>query len=174
MHHPHHHRLAHFAIAALISSAAPAAFAQETRQELVQKIAVAQGLQDQFEQQLADQRESVKGYGAKMLADVVAENGGKATAREKAAFDKFLARSAQMFSAKELAAKWVASYGADLSVSDLREILKHYESPIGKKEVAANKAAMATFSVWMNREAQSRAEVLIAGLMNDLQPPAKR
>ena len=109
-----------------------------------------------------------------VLAGGVAQSGGEASDAQKAAFDRFVLRCAQMFSGKELAAKWVASYGADLSVSDLREILKHYESPIGKKEVAANKAAMATFSVWMNREAQSRAEVLIAGLMKDLQPPAKR
>jgi len=79
-----------------------------------------------------------------------------------------------MFSAKELAAKWAASYGADLSVSDLREILQHYQSPIGKKEVIANKAAMAAFSVWMSNEAHARTDVLIAGLMKDLQPPAKR
>lgn len=42
------------------------------------------------------------------------------------------------------------------------------------QERAANKAAMVTFSVWMNREAQARADVLIAGLLKDLPPPAKR
>ncbi len=170
----HHHRLFHFAVAALIISAAPAAFAQEGRQELVQKILVVQGLQEQFEQQLADQRKSLEGYGTKMLEDVLAQEGRKATAREKAAFDRFVTRGAQMFSAKELAAKWAASYGADLSVSDLREILQHYQSPIGKKEVIANKAAMAAFSVWMSSEAHARTDALIAGLMKDLQPPAKR
>lgn len=170
----HHHRLAHFAVAALICACGPTAFAQENRQELVQRIAVAQGIQDQFEQQLADQRESLKGYGAKLLGDIVAQSGGEASDAQKAAFDRFVLRCAQMFSGKELAAKWVASYGADLSVSDLREILKHYESPIGKKEVAANKAAMSAFSAWMNSEGQARTGAMIAGLMKDLQLPAKR
>lgn len=170
----HHHRLLHFAVAALVCVSVPTAFAQESRQELVHKIALAQGLQDQFEQQLADQRESLKGYGAKLLADVAAQSGDKASAREQAAFDRFVSRGAQMFSAKELAAKWAASYGSDLSVSELREILKHYESPIGKREVAANKAAMSGFSAWLNSESQARTQVLLAGLVKDLQPPAKR
>lgn len=171
----HHHRLVYFAVATLICAGMPTAFAQETRQELVQKIAIAQGVQAQFEQQLADQRESLKGYGAKLLGDIVGQSGGEASDAQKAAFDRFVQRCAQMFSGKELAAKWVASYGADLSVSDLREILKHYESPIGQKEVAANKAAASAFSAWMNSEGQARTGVLLAGLMKDLQPvPAKR
>lgn len=168
----HHHRLFHFAVAALVCGSVPAAFAQESRQELVQKIAAAQGVQDQFEQQLADQRESLKGYGAKLLGDIVGQSGGEASDAQKAAFDRFLIRCTQMFSARELAAKWVASYGADLSVSDLREILKHYDSPIGKKEVAANKAAMSAFSAWMNNEGQARTTALLTGLMKDLQQPA--
>ncbi|MES2611107.1 MAG: DUF2059 domain-containing protein [Pseudomonadota bacterium] len=170
----HHHRLFHVAVAALVCACAPTAFAQETRQELVQKIQVAQGIQDQFEKQLADQREALKGYGAKLLGDIAAQTGGEASARDKAAFDRFLQRCAQMFSGKELAAKWAASYGADLSTDDLREVLAHYESPIGKKEVRANKAAMAAFSAWMNAESQVRTEALIAGLLKDLQPSAKR
>lgn len=170
----HHHRLFHFAVAALICACGPTAFAQETRQELVQKIQVAQGVQEQFEKQLADQRESLKGYGAKLFGDIVAQSGGVASAKEKAAFDRFLQRCAQMFSGKELAAKWAASYGADLSIDDLREILAHYESPIGKKEVRANQAAMAAFSAWLNAESQARTEALIGGLLRDVQPSAKR
>lgn len=170
----HHHRFAlHFAAAALLSLSLPTAFAQETRQELVQKIQAVQGIQDQFEKQLADQREALKGYGAKLLGDIAAQSGGEASAKDKAAFDRFLQRCAQMFSGKELAAKWAASYGADLSIEDLREILAHYESPIGKKEVRANKAAMAAFSAWMNAESQTRTDALIGGLLKDLQSPPK-
>ncbi len=165
-----HHRLLSFAVAALICGAAVPAFAQETRQELVQKISVAQGIHGMFEQQLADQRESLRGYGAKLLIDMVAQSGGEATAKEKAAFERFVSRAAKALSAKELSDKWVASYGTDLSTSDLQEILKYYPSPIGKKDVAATKAAMKVFSAWLNTESQARTNLLVAELMKDLQP----
>ena len=61
-----------------------------------------------------------------------------------------------------------------LGVQQQPKYTGRYRLVIGKEELAANKAAMANFSVWMNREAQARADVLIAGLLKDLPPPAKR
>ncbi|MFI8619284.1 hypothetical protein ACIGHN_27710 [Acidovorax sp. NPDC077693] len=160
---------------AVICFSGSLAFAQDTRLELVQRIATAQGVQDQIERQLEDQKASLQGYGQRMFDDLVAQSGGNATEAQKAAFDRFVQRCAQMFSAKELVAKWVENYGAQLSTSDLHKILKHYKSPIGKREVVANTVAIVAVSAWVNNESEVRMSALLAELVKDLQAvPEKR
>jgi hypothetical protein len=143
--------------------------AQEARAEVIQKIAASQGLFEMFEQQLVQQRDSMKGYAAKLFEQTTAETGMQPNAKEKAAFERFLAKAPTVFSATEITSMWTANYGKDLSVQELQGILKYYDSPIGRKDVAASKAAMISFSTWMNQEAQVRSTTLIKEMLQELQ-----
>lgn len=159
--------VAWLAIAAT-TTMSPPAFAQAEKQALIQKIAVAQGLLDMFDQQLAQQQQASQVLGAKMLEDVVRQAGGTDNDRARKALERFVSRSAQLFSAQELVGAWSADYGKGLSVTDLQGILSYYESPIGKKDVAASKAALVSFSNWMNERAQSRLTPLLNDYLKEL------
>jgi hypothetical protein len=161
-----------FAVISLLSSlllAQTPAFAQETRAALVQKIAIAQGLEDMFEQQIAAQRDSMKSYASKLFEQAIAETGGQANEQQKAAFERFAAKASTLFTAKEITAKWTAVYGKDLSEKELREVLKYYQSRIGQKDIAANQAAMNAYSHWMGQEFQARTTPLLKTLVQELQ-----
>jgi hypothetical protein len=166
-------RLSTFVAALLIAAAASNATAQDARTVVVQKIAVAQGLTDLFDQQLAQQREATKGYATKVFEQAVAAGDGTANPKEQAAFEKLVARVGEIFSGKEVTAEWVAHYGKDLSLQDLQAILNYYESPIGRKDVAATKSAMPAFSSWMAQETQNRATALLKDFVAELQAARK-
>lgn len=162
-----------FLVSIMVASVATSVLAQDGRAELVQKIAAAQGLTEIFDQQLAQQRESTKGYAQKMFEEAIAAGGGQANPKEIAALDKLAMRAGEMFSGREIAAAWVANYGQELSVQDLQAILNYYESPTGRKDVAANKAAMPAFTSWMAKEAQGRATSLLREFLSELQAARK-
>ena len=141
------------------------AFADEQRDELVRRIAIAQGLTDIIDQQQQQGRAALQEYAAKMFNEV---SGGKTTPKQKAAFDKFVARSSEMFSGKEITAAWASQYGRDLSTQDLQDILRYYASPLGQRELASVKAAMPAFMQWMSAESQARGTVLIQEFIAEL------
>ena len=146
------------------------AAAADTRQDLVMRIAEAQGLTALFEQQIGQMREAARANGAELLKQARAASGSdEPTAKERAAFERFSAKAYSMFSSKELVSIWTKHYGAGLSVEDLRQILRYYQSPVGQKDVAANKQAMQPFSAWMAIEGNTRGGDLIREFMVDLE-----
>jgi hypothetical protein len=166
-------RTFHLFLAVTLHVASLSCHAQDARSELVRKIAASQGLLEMFDQQITQQRESVKGYASDIFQRAVTDSGGQANEKERAAFERFVGKTATIFSASEMEAAWIASYGKDLTVDDLAAILRYYESPIGRKDVAANKLAMVSFSAWASREGRARATALLQGLILDLQEARK-
>ena len=143
-------------------------FAQDSRAALVQRIAVAQGLIELFDQQLFQQRDASQAYATKFYRDALSVSGNEPTPREKQAFDRFISRNTAMFSAKEIVDAWVGTYGKELTVQDLGDIAKYYESPIGRKDVGASKAAMPIFTAWLVQETQSRSTSLLQEFIAEL------
>ena len=161
----------HIALLAATLLSTSFAFADEQRDELVRRIADAQGITEIIDQQQEQGRVALQAYAAKMLDEA---SGGKATPQHKAAFEKFVARSAQMFSAKEITAAWASQYGRDLSIQDLQDILRYYESPLGQRELASVKRAMPAFMQWISAEGQARGTVLIQDFIAELRAGNER
>lgn len=153
--------------------ATSSALAQDERNGLVQRVAAAQGLEEMFAQQIAAQRDSMKAYASKLFEQAIAEAGGQANAKHKAAFERFITKVSTVFSPKEITEAWVSAYGKDLSDQELQEVLKYYQSPIGQKDVAASKAAMVTYSTWINQESQTRVTPLLKSFVQELQAAQK-
>jgi len=164
------HRKALFTlhVALACSFVPPIAKAQDARASLVQRIAVAQGLTEMFEQQLSQQREATQAYVKKVYEQIIAQAGGTPNPRELAALERFVARCAELFSAREVVAAWVSHYGQDLSIQDLQEILRYYESPTGRKDARATKAAFPAFSAWMAQQGEARSTALISDFIAEL------
>jgi hypothetical protein len=151
----------------ILGLSAPA-IGQETGAALVQKIVLAQGLEEMFEQQIAAQRDSMKSYASKLFDQAIAETGGQSNVKQKAALERFLAKATTLLTSKEITTAWAATYGKNLSNEELRGILRYYQSPIGRKDIAASKVAMLSFSTWINQESQARAIPLVETLVQEL------
>ena len=132
----------------VVVSMCSVAHAQDERAGLVLRIANAQGLNEIFEQQLTQQRDSTKVYVQQLYQRIILEAGGQENPKALAAFERFVAKTADIFTAQELSTAWVSVYGSALSIDELKRILSYYESPIGKKDVAAAKLGMQSFGVW--------------------------
>jgi len=166
-------RLRAVAVAAVLMMSAGCAtqppVTETDRGALVERIVKAQRLQEQFDQQLAQQRDIMRDYAAKMSEQAAAEGGGVLTPQQKEVLNQFMDRTATLFSGKELADKWSGAYGKDLSVTELQQITTYYESPLGQRDVAASKSTLTSWSTWMNSEGQARSAGLIEQLIRDLQ-----
>jgi hypothetical protein len=132
------------------------AFAQDQRIEIVKKLVEAQGLKEMFDDQLSQSRNASKKMGEQMYAKTLAAAGGVENARHKAAFERYAAKSTALFSSDEIVARWSALYGQSLTEKELTAILAYYQSPVGKKDVAASKIAMSPLFSWMTEQMQSR------------------
>lgn len=154
---------------ALAACAAQPQVTETDRGTLVERIVKAQRLQEQFDQQLAQQKELMRDYVATMSDQTAAQGGGELTAEQKGVLDRFMDRTASMFNGKELADRWKADYGKELSIPDLQQITTYYESPLGQRDVASSKTTLAAFTSWMNKEGQLRSNALIQELSQELQ-----
>jgi hypothetical protein len=160
-------RLRHRLLGALLAVAATGAWAQDERQSLVRQILAAQGLEQSFELQMAQARQTFKGYGEQALARV--SGGAPPDPRAVAALERFLERSSRTFVVQEYIDQWARHYGAQLSDDELRQVLDYYQSPVGRKDVAATQVAMAAFSSWLSAESRSRTLALMAELGQELE-----
>jgi hypothetical protein len=144
---------------------------ESSRQVTIAKIMEAQGLQEMFQQQLDQSKDSAGEVGKDLVKKLLKESGapdGQENPQLTEVFRLYLERCATMFSAKEYVDIWATFYGKNLSDSDLEQILAYYQSPIGKKDVLASKTAMVGFSQTMMRETQKRLNASIAQLMTDI------
>ncbi|MBP7454384.1 MAG: DUF2059 domain-containing protein [Ottowia sp.] len=161
----------------LLLSAASFAFAltpasaQESREALIRQLVAEQKIEAMFEQQIAQSREAIKGQGSQLLQSMT--GGAKPDAKMAQALDRYMERATRLFTADEYLSVWAKQYGADLSDEDLRQLLAHYRSPIGRKEVAANQRAMAGFSAWANEEGLKRATALMTDFARELDAAAR-
>lgn len=162
-----HKLLLPFALVCVLG-AGGSALAQVDKTNLVRQIIVAQGLLDFFEQQMTQQREATRASATQMFEAMFREAGGQPTPKAVTAFERLVVRSAEIFTAQELVDAWSAEYGRELSTSDLTSILAYYESPIGKKDVSASKAAMARFSQWATQQGLARSSTLLTEFISEL------
>ena len=160
------HRAGFLLLAAWLVFGTSAAIAQESRASLLKQLMVEQKIEPMFEQQLEQMRASLKGQGTQMLQQLT--GGAKPDAKLAAALDRYMERAANLVSADEYAAVWARNYGAELSDDDLRQLLAHYRSALGRKEVAANQRAMGAFAAWGNDQMMKRATALMADFAKDL------
>lgn len=144
---------------------------ESARQEKISKIIEAQGLQQMFQQQLDQSKASASDLGKNLYQKMLSESGivdSQEIPKLEQVFTRYMERCANMFSAKEAVETWSRFYGNNLSEAELDKILIYYKSPVGKKDVAANQAAMIGFSRVMSELSQKRLNDSIGQLMADL------
>jgi hypothetical protein len=156
----------------VLISATPLAAADDVRQQKIAELIRTIKLQDMFEQQIVQSRASYMAFGKKIFAQFQDQFGSSADPAQKARMASILQtyfeRATTLWRAEDLAAVWSERFGRDLSNDDLDQILAFYASPVGPKVVAANQAANAALTEWVNTQSQRRMRDALEQLAADL------
>jgi hypothetical protein len=145
-------------IAALLIFSCGEVFAQENRDALIRRIVEVQGVNKMFEEQYAQQRNTMTAHAKQMYAQMMASTGEKESEKSREIFMRFMKKSLEMISVSEMTNRWISHYGTNLSDQDLKDILAYYKTEIGKKDIAATQTAMKPFTAWLLSETQKREE----------------
>jgi hypothetical protein len=143
--------------------------AQETRASMIRQIVEVQGVRQMFEEQYAQQRNTMEDQAKQLYTQIVESDGGKESEKSKEIFIRFMTKTSEMISVSEMTDRWISYYGTQLSDKDLRDILAYYKTETGKKDIAATRAAMTPFTAWLLQESQKRGEQLIAEFIQQME-----
>lgn len=155
-------------VVALLMLVTSIAFAQDARVDTIRKIVEAQGMKEMFDDSLAQSREAATKMGLELYQKSVASGEVPASAQHKESFDRYMKAAVALFTSDEIIAHWSTLYGKSLTLAELKSILAYYQSPTGRKEVAATKIAMQQLMVWFAAQTQLRLEKLLETLTRDL------
>ncbi|HET7833967.1 MAG TPA: DUF2059 domain-containing protein [Gallionella sp.] len=158
-----------FILFALISGTA---LADDTaRNQKIAEIIKAQGVYQQFDDLIQQSKVSTNKFldesYRKILNDLNAAN-ARSNPKFEAAFRRFSDKAANLWTADDLLAVWTKNYGRNLSDSELDQILAYYQSPVGRKDVAAQQSALAGLSRALTSESQARLAPHVRALTDEL------
>ena len=159
------------AIALLISSVAFA----DTREEIIADLMEAQGLLQIFEDQLEMARSQSREQGNDLVHQMMSGLNPTPEYSERidAAFNEFMEALMAPWSASEIVSVWARYYGPHFSDDELAQLLEYYKSPLGRKEVAASREAMAGYSNYLNEASKPILEKAVQDYVQKLQLIAK-
>jgi hypothetical protein len=155
----------------LLLLSAPSMAQVDLKREKVAELMRVIRIQDLFEQQIVGSRGRYSQFGQKLLDQILSEApqlDDEKRGRVEAIFQRYLQNSAAQWTADELIAIWSRHYGEDLSIDDLDQIITFYQSPIGRKSLAANQAANAAYSAEVATQDQSRLQEALKRLAAEL------
>lgn len=140
----------------------------DDREQKIQRLMEAQGILAMFEQQLTMSRQQGREQADRMLEQILTNlNPNKDFQnRFRAASEKFISALETPWSAKEIVSVWAQYFGAKFSDAELDELLKFYQSDLGKKEVIASKEALVDFS---KHFAEAKKPIIDAALKQYIQ-----
>jgi hypothetical protein len=137
----------------------------------IQRYLQAVGLQDMFASKVAMQKERSEKL-ATEITDSIIPRDGRVTAEQKQKIREamlgFLASCRETFTPERLATVYGEIYGAHVSEADLDGIIAFYESPIGRKDLAAGKAALPEYSNHFAKESEGLLQKKMAAYIAEL------
>ena len=80
----------------------------------------------------------------------------------KQSYDSFVSSVKPNWTTKEAVAAWVGYYGAQLTEGEVDQLLIHYKSPLGQKDIAATKSAMPKWTKFFADRNQQVLEPAVA------------
>lgn len=142
-----------------------------SKMEKIERLMVAQGILQIFQQQRDMGKAQAEEISDKLLAQLLNEFPSMPEQFQDAidsAFDKFVLACEGPWSTEHLVATWAKYYGDGLTDSELSVILTYYESPIGQKDIAASQRAMQQFSQHFATESQALMQQATADYIAEL------
>lgn len=160
-----------FAIAALLACTCLSglALADASRDERIQRLIAAQELQVSIDQQLTAMASELQAAGTQMVQQRLASEGKTLTPELEAVLARFTERAVRLFSAEEALAVFAEALNAsDLANDELDAMVAYYASPVGQRDVAAQRQASVAMAVWMAQESGTRYQALLQQLVAEI------
>lgn len=121
------------------------------------------GLRDMLKQQREDSFQQTMKIGQQMLTefDKQVPGGDKEAMKSlKQAYEKFLTNASPSWTVEVAISAYARFYGEQLSESDVDQIVAFYESPVGQKDISADRSAFPKWTAFLaekNEAAQKKA-----------------
>ncbi len=134
---------------------------RESKSRLVDEIIEAQGLRQLAEQTKAASAAEAKEAGRVGYEQIKQRNPGlqKETLEKiRLASEKYTETVMAAWSIDDSMAVWKEKYGAEFSEGELRQILAQVKSPLGQKELAASRRAVAAWRAFITERQKAAAE----------------
>jgi len=134
--------------------------------DLLKRLATAQGMTTVFELQHLFERDQAHREFERLFPDSSPEVRKLLEKMEvQAARERFETSRAEIFARDELLDHWVESYGKNLATEDIAAMVAYYESPVGRKDMAATQAAKTELARWTQQERIRRSAGLVRVLL---------
>jgi len=144
---------------------------EASKKAKIQRYIQVVGLQDMFAAQVATGKERGDKL-ATQITDSVIPRDSRLTAEQKQkvreAMLNFLASCRNAYTPERLATVYGDIYAAHVSEAEFDELIAFYESPIGRKDVAASKAALPEYSNHFAKESEGLLQKNMAAYMAEL------
>lgn len=148
----------------------PTTSADLSRDERISRLLDAQGLRQSFDRQLAESSEGLQMTGKRVAEHRLASLGITPNPAIDAAFARFTARASQLFTTDELLNIWSQAVGTtDLTNDELDAMIAYYASPIGQRDVLAQRQATAAIAAWMSEQAPTRQSTVLQVFVAELE-----
>ena len=161
-------RLRYLAAVSILTCYCAISNAQDETKELVQRIAAAQGLTEMFEQMIVQQKQIARQSADRLLEEAMRQGRTVPTEKVRVALTRLIDRTANIITADEIVQAWASEYAKELSIQELTAILQYYQSPVGRKDIAASKAALWRFTEWCAQRSRERIGPILADFSSEL------
>lgn len=152
------------------------AVADETRNKKITQLIEAQGLvalwQDQIEITRKEARTQARNIQRQLTAKINPDK--MSQAQLDSAYKNFLKKVNTPWVVNDLVDVWIKSYASKLSNDDLDKLIAFYRSDIGKKDVAATRAATSGFIMHMQNEVSPLLQSAIQRYLYEVQTTVKQ
>ena len=140
------------------------------KKDKIHDLMVAQGALEMWEQQLDMAKAENTKIGKQLSHQILSEFTPTEEFKERfnAAFEKFMAKLTTPWAAEEIVSKWAEYYGSKFTEEEIDLLIKHYQSDIGKKDVAASKMALVEFSKYFQEEGRKLLDTATKDYIADL------
>jgi hypothetical protein len=137
----------------------------------IQALMEAQGLLEMWDAQMQLGKEANRVQAQQLLDQVLTSitPTPEIEARLRTASEEFLAACNPPWTAQDVVDVWAEKYGAQFTDQELDDLIAYYTSPLGKKDVAASKAALPAFSNHFLEQSKPRMEAATQTYIERLQ-----
>jgi hypothetical protein len=142
-------RLLRAVLLALLAYGIGSSAVAEARSEKIKRLMEAQGLLQMFEQQQDMGRVQLRQQADDMLEAMLKVNqpARPFMDRLRASYDELIAALQPRWSPQEFVDVWAHHFGSHFTEAELDQLIAHYHSPLGRKEVQANQKALGPFTM---------------------------
>lgn len=142
----------HFVVCLLLLVGANALADESSKRAKLQELMQLQGTTQKLELQLAAAEQRARQIGPAMFAEFkkqIPDLDPALLAEMATATSKFIDAAKPSWTAAEAANIWIRLYGEQVTEEELDQIVAYYRSPIGKKDLAANRKAAPGWSAFI-------------------------